>query len=132
LVRLDVAVLSPFKISSRCRCSILNCSVERMVMLRLEFTKNLPAEVPSQLKIYSLEKARVDQSLFINVLSRLGLMGGFSGFRWRKNGGWTAVESKDARVSINHHSGAVRFWTRLNDRKVPSGPFSIDEPLVAF
>jgi hypothetical protein len=101
-------------------------------MLRLEFTKNLPAEVPSQLKIYSLEKARVDQSLFINVLSRLGLMGGFSGFRWRKNGGWTAVESKDARVSINHHSGAVRFWTRLNDRKVPSGPFSIDEPHLAF
>jgi hypothetical protein len=101
-------------------------------MLRLEFTQNLPAEVPSKLKIFSLEKARADRSLFVNVLSRLGLTGGFRGFRWRNNGGWTTAESKDARVSINHHSGAVRFWTRLNDREVPHGPFSIDEPHLAF
>lgn len=101
-------------------------------MLRLEFTNNLPAAVPSKLKIFSLEKARADESLLVNVLSRLGLVGGFSGFRWRNNGGWTTTESKDARVSINQRSGAVRFWTRLNDRGLLKTPFSIDEPHLAF
>ena len=100
-------------------------------MLRFEFLQNLPVETPSRLKIFGLEKARADQSIFINLLSRLGLMGAFSGFRWKNDGGWTTAESKDARVSINQRSGALRFWTRLNDRELPRTPFSIDEPRLA-
>src|SRR5262249_20854163 len=38
---------------------------------------------------------------------------------------------KDARVSINQRSGAVRFWTRLNNHESPKTPFSIDEPRLA-
>jgi len=100
-------------------------------MLRFEFLQNLPAETPSRLKIFALEKARADQSIFTNLLSRLGLMGAFSGFRLKNDGGWTTAESKDARVSINQRSGAFRFWTRLNDRELPRTPFSIDEPRLA-
>jgi hypothetical protein len=101
-------------------------------MLRLEFINKLPAEVPSKLKVFSIKKAKVDKGLFDNVLSSLGLMSGFGGFRWRKNGGWKTAESKDTRVSINDRSGAVRFWTRLNDRALPMTPFSIDEPQLDF
>jgi|GEM_PF-5863235 len=101
-------------------------------MLKLEFTNNLPAKVPAKLKIFSLKKARADQSFFEHVLSRLGLIGVPSDFRWRNNGGWTTAESMDARVSINHRSGAVRFWTRLNDRELTQTPFSIDEPHLSF
>ena len=100
-------------------------------MLRLDFTQNLPADIPSSLKIFSLEKARVDQTLVVNVLSSLGLMSD-SNFYWRNNGGWITAESKDARVSINQRSGAIRFWTRLNDRDLPKIPLSIDEPHLIF
>jgi len=100
-------------------------------MLRFEFLQNLPAETPSRLKIFALEKARADQSIFVKLLSRLGLMGAFSDFRLKNNAGWTTAESKDARVSINQRSGALRFWTRLNERELPKTPFSIDEPSLA-
>jgi hypothetical protein len=100
-------------------------------MLRFEFVQNLPAVTPPRLKVFALEKARVDQSLFVNLFSRLGLMGAFSGLSWKNDGGWTTAEFKDARVSINQRSGAIRFWTRLNDRELPKTPFSIDEPSLA-
>jgi len=100
-------------------------------MLRFEFVQNLPAETPPRLKVFALEKARADQNLFVNLFSRLGLMGAFSGIRWKNNGGWTTAESKDARVSINQRSGSLRFWTRLNERELPQTPFSIDEPRLA-
>jgi len=100
-------------------------------MLRFEFVQNLPAETPSMLKIFALEKAKADQSLIVNLFSRLGLTGGFSGFRWKNDGGWTTAESTNARVSINQRSGALRFWTRLNDRESPKAPFTIDEPSLA-
>jgi hypothetical protein len=100
-------------------------------MLRFEFVQNLPAETPSRLKIFAFEKARADQNLFVSLYSSLGLMGPFSGLRWKNDGGWTTAEAKDVRVSINQRSGAIRFWTRLNDRELPKTPFSIDEPSLA-
>src|SRR5262249_53991281 len=100
-------------------------------MLRFEFLQNLPAETPPRLKIFSLEKTRVDQSLFFNLFLRLGLIGDSSGLRWKNDGGWTTAEFKDARLSISQRSGAIRFWTRLNDREAPKTPFSIDEPSLA-
>src|SRR5262249_44888882 len=100
-------------------------------MLRFEFVQNLPAETPSMLKIFALEKAKADQSLIVNLFSRLGLTGGFSGCRWKNDGGCTTAESQNARVSINQRSGALRFWTRLNDRESAKAPFTIDEPSLA-
>jgi len=100
-------------------------------MLRFEFAQNLPPDTPSRLKVFALEKAKADQSLFVNLFSRLGLMGALSGLSWKNNAGWTTTESKDARVSINQRSGAIRFWTRLNDRELPKTPFTIDEPSLA-
>jgi hypothetical protein len=101
-------------------------------MLKIEFINKLPAQVPSTLKVLSLEKVTADQRLFTSILSGLGPIVGLSGFRWKDNGGWTDAESSDARVSINRSSGAVRFWTRLSDRELTKTPFSIDEPRLAL
>lgn len=101
-------------------------------MLKLEFIHRLPAEIPSSLKLYSLQKARADKEFLNNVLSRLGLASGPGSFRWRTNDGWTTAESNNTRVSINHSSGAIRFWSRLNNREVSEIPFTLEEPHLAL
>src|SRR5262245_23478548 len=100
-------------------------------MLRFEFVQNLPVETPPKLKVFALEKARADQSMFVNLFTRMVMMGAFSGFRWKNVGGWTTAETKDVRISINQRSGATRFLTGLNDRELPKTPFSIDESRLA-
>jgi hypothetical protein len=101
-------------------------------MLKIEFISKLPAQVPQTLKVLSLQKVSAEKSLFTGILAGLGPIVGLTGFRWKDSGGWTEAESGDARVSINRKSGAVRFWTRLNDRELPKATFSIPEPNLAF
>jgi hypothetical protein len=101
-------------------------------MLKIEFINKLPAQVPPTLKVLSLPKVKAEQGVFKKIVSGLGPVVGFDGFRWKNNAGWTEAESKDSRVSINHRSGAVRFWTRLNDRELSSTTFSIEEPQLVI
>ena len=101
-------------------------------MLKIEFMSKLPAQVPPALKVHSLQKVKADQDVFTKIVSGLGPVVGSDGFRWKTNAGWTEAESKDARVSINHRSGAVRFWTRLNDRELPRSTFPIEEPQLVI
>lgn len=101
-------------------------------MLRLEFTQKLPADTPAGLKVFKLEKARVDQRRLSNILSYLGLASDPGGPRWRSEGGWTTAESDDTRLSINQRSGAIRFWNRLKPPGHPEPSFSIGEARLVF
>ena len=93
----------------------------------LEFVKALPRQVPSELMVYSTQRARAGRGAVRGMIRKLGLPDAPYRPEFRYVDNWTIGKRGAYTVALNRRSGAMRFRDEVRHGRELDVPFRITE-----